>query len=312
MKKNIQQIQNRVTKKVSRGKELLTVMLVPHSEKKIFTFQVSFFTLIFFAIIFSALVAVAIYALRKQPETYQQQQTVQVTNFQYSGVLNKFLNISSDIYNHQNQISSSFKQLLLSSGYNQNSKLSMPQNISSDIENTLPTSNYLEQLRQLAQFGDNFEKIHNKTNTIIHSIKSFKKLARSLPSIWPLIGSGVLTSGYGPRIDPFTVRPMFHPGVDISAFAGTPIRATADGVIKVTDFSEGTGNMIVIEHKYGFSSVYCHLQKFGVEAGERVRRGEIIGYVGNTGRSAGYHLHYEVRINNETVDPSPFLRLDMF
>ncbi|MBN2245344.1 MAG: peptidoglycan DD-metalloendopeptidase family protein [Candidatus Aminicenantes bacterium] len=122
------------------------------------------------------------------------------------------------------------------------------------------------------------------------------------PSIMPV--QGWLTSAFGYRDDPFTGKRAFHAGVDIVTQSGNPIVATADGVVLSTDFDHAGGNTIKISHKHtGYTTVYCHLSKFLVKPGQRVKRGDIIGLVGSTGRSRGPHVHYEVRKGDKRLNP---------
>lgn len=131
----------------------------------------------------------------------------------------------------------------------------------------------------------------------------------STPSIAPV--RGLLTDGFGGRSDPFTGRPSDHGGVDISTSHGRPVIAPADGVVAKAEWASGYGRVIYLSHGYGYSSRYGHLSKISVEPGEKVKRGEIIGYVGSTGRSTGPHLHYEVRVNGRPVNPLEYV-LDAF
>ena len=131
--------------------------------------------------------------------------------------------------------------------------------------------------------------------------------ANSAPNLWPV--EGQVTGSFGERIDPFNGEGAFHSGVDIGSSYGHPIVAPADGVVTVTDTMGGYGKTIMIEHGNGISTRYGHLSGFAVTAGQRVQRGEIIGYVGESGRSTGPHLHYEVRINDTPVNPYKYLRM---
>lgn len=128
------------------------------------------------------------------------------------------------------------------------------------------------------------------------------------PQLWPVMGP--ITSGFGQREDPVlgNGEGEFHAGVDISAPNGTPVRATADGQVVSAGFENGYGREIVLDHGHGLKTCYGHLSGFNVLAGQSVVRGEIIGYVGHSGRTTGYHLHYEVRINNTAVNPHKYLR----
>lgn len=123
----------------------------------------------------------------------------------------------------------------------------------------------------------------------------------STPTIAPVIG--VVTDGFGNRRDPFTGKRAYHHGLDLSARRGTPIVAPADGVVVFAARNGGMGRMIRISHGFGFQTAYGHLDKILVEPGQDVRRGEVIGHVGSSGRSTGSHLHYEVHKDGKFVNP---------
>ncbi|HET7710906.1 MAG TPA: M23 family metallopeptidase [Thermoanaerobaculia bacterium] len=131
------------------------------------------------------------------------------------------------------------------------------------------------------------------------------QLLSSTPSITPV--RGVLTDGFGGRSDPFTGEPGTHSAIDISSAVGQPVRAPADGIVVKAEWANGYGNVIYISHGYGYSTRYGHLSAFATKPGQRVKRGDIIGYVGSTGRSTGPHLHYEVRLNNNAVNPLEYI-----
>ena len=134
-------------------------------------------------------------------------------------------------------------------------------------------------------------------------------LLKSIPAIQPVKNEELkqMASGFGYRSDPFTKIRKFHKGMDFSAKSGTPIYATGDGIVKKADGNvSGFGNHIEINHGYGYMTLYAHLSKYKVRAGQKVKRGDIIGYVGSTGRSEAPHLHYEVHKNGEVVNPLNF------
>ena len=130
-------------------------------------------------------------------------------------------------------------------------------------------------------------------------------LLSSTPSIWPV--RGYLSATFGNRLDPFTGRPDFHPGIDISTPIGTKVVAPADGIVISCGLSGGYGNAIIIDHGYGVVSRYGHLEGFNVHPGQKVHRGEVIAFVGNTGRSTGPHLHYEVWVREQAQNPIHFI-----
>jgi len=127
----------------------------------------------------------------------------------------------------------------------------------------------------------------------------------SQPSIWPV--DGRLMGAFGERTDPFSGEGAFHKGVDISAPTGTPIRATADGIVVFAQMENGYGRIIKIDHGDGMQTFYAHLSRFYVQAGQDVRRGEVIGAVGTSGRVTAAHLHYEVRLGGAPVNPYRYL-----
>ena len=131
--------------------------------------------------------------------------------------------------------------------------------------------------------------------------------ANSAPNLWPV--EGQVTGSFGERIDPFNGEGAFHSGVDIGSSYGHPIVAPAGGVVTLTDTMGGYGKTIMIDHGSGISTRYGHLSGFAVTAGQHVQRGDVIGYVGESGRSTGPHLHYEVRINDTPVNPYKYLRM---
>jgi murein DD-endopeptidase MepM/ murein hydrolase activator NlpD len=144
----------------------------------------------------------------------------------------------------------------------------------------------------------------------LSSISGFGGLDASIdaPSLWPVIGP--IRSSFGQREDPVTGNGEgeFHTGIDISAPIGTPIRATADGTVKSAAMESGYGREVIIDHGHGMETCYAHMSGFAVMAGQTVVKGQVIGYVGVSGRTTGAHVHYEVRIHNAPVNPYKYMR----
>jgi murein DD-endopeptidase MepM/ murein hydrolase activator NlpD len=129
------------------------------------------------------------------------------------------------------------------------------------------------------------------------------------PTLWPVMGP--ITSSFGQREDPVlgNGEGEFHKGLDISSPLGTPIRATGDGMVKSAQMENGYGRAVTIDHGHGVETLYGHMSGFAVMAGQTVVRGQVIGYVGHSGRVTGNHVHYEVRIRNTPVNPHKYLRM---
>lgn len=165
------------------------------------------------------------------------------------------------------------------------------------------------------------QRLHNRLNAQQASFGSIEKmidrkqdLLAAIPAIQPVANKDLerIASGFGYRIDPIYKVPKMHAGLDFTAPTGTPIYATADGRVKEAGFnSGGYGNNVVIDHGFGYETLYAHMVRIKARAGQTVKRGEVIGWVGSTGKSTGAHLHYEVIKSGVKVDPIYFFYNDL-
>jgi murein DD-endopeptidase MepM/ murein hydrolase activator NlpD len=152
---------------------------------------------------------------------------------------------------------------------------------------------------------DLLQGLESRLNFVRHDVERREALASATPSIWPTRGG--LTGFFGGRSDPFTGEPAYHQGIDISTEKGQAVFATADGVVETAAYSGDYGNLIVLSHEFGLSTRFGHLSAFAVKPGQSVKRGDIVGYVGSTGRSTGAHLHYEILVNGRLINPLQLL-----
>ncbi|OPX18326.1 hypothetical protein BXT86_01765 [candidate division WOR-3 bacterium 4484_100] len=166
-----------------------------------------------------------------------------------------------------------------------------------------------DKLTDISQTLDNIlaqARVQQKSfNELYNYLEEKRYMQNHTPSIIPV--QGWLIRGFGYHIDPFTGKVKMHEGLDIAAPIGTPIVAPADGVVKYTGTKRGFGLTVELDHGYGYSTLFAHCQRIKVIPGMKVKRGDIIAYVGNTGKSTGPHLHYEVHIANRPVDPIRFI-----
>jgi murein DD-endopeptidase MepM/ murein hydrolase activator NlpD len=140
---------------------------------------------------------------------------------------------------------------------------------------------------------------------LVEYLEDQKSLLASTPSIWPV--KGWLTSTFGYRSSPFTGRRELHKGLDIATRSGTPVIAPADGLVVFAGREGGFGNMIIIDHGYGITTRYGHCSSLEAKLGQKIKRGDVVARVGNTGRSTGPHVHYEVAVNGVSVNPSRYI-----
>ncbi len=169
-------------------------------------------------------------------------------------------------------------------------------------EVSLPESNHQINLNRLEDINKKADGIENNLNTLTNFYESQMLELAATPSISPT--KGYWASPFGWRDDPFTGKRTFHSGVDIATHNGNPVVATADGLVLSTQTDRIGGKTIKISHpNSGYVTIYCHLSKYMVKPGQRVKRGDTIGSVGKTGRARGPHVHYEVRLNGKRINP---------
>jgi len=163
-----------------------------------------------------------------------------------------------------------------------------------------------DSLATLQSMGKQAEGIQDNLATLSNFFEEQSIILAQTPSIAPT--QGYMVSGFKYRADPFTGKRTFHPGLDISTQHGNPVLATADGIVLQAKSEKAGGNTIKLSHpQTGYITVYCHLSKFLVKAGQRVKRGDTIGLVGRTGRARGPHVHYEVRLDGKRLNPYHFI-----
>ncbi len=168
---------------------------------------------------------------------------------------------------------------------------------------TLPPS--VDIAATLTELDSTVSNLSDKSTRLQAYFRDQKELLASTPSIWPL--RGYLSAGFGNRLDPFTNLRDFHPGIDVSVPRGTSVVAPADGVVVFSGPRAGYGNAMMIDHGFGVVTRYGHLDGYNARPGQRVQRGAVIAFSGNTGRSTAPHLHYEVWVNDQMRNPIEFI-----
>jgi murein DD-endopeptidase MepM/ murein hydrolase activator NlpD len=159
--------------------------------------------------------------------------------------------------------------------------------------------------RALAAIDESLTSLTQRSAQLEEFYRDQTLVLASTPSIWPV--RGYLSAGFGNRLDPFTGQKDFHAGIDISTPIGTRVFAPADGVVLSVGVQGGYGNALIMDHGYGVVTRYGHLDAYAVRPGQRVRRGDLIAFVGNSGRSTGPHLHYEVWVRDQAQNPIHFI-----
>ena len=193
------------------------------------------------------------------------------------------------------------KKMLLGVGGSNSEKIRLKELIDQDQEALVSGMR-----KSISQLNEDANERELSFNELLKFLREQKSLLAATPSIWPV--RGWVTSEFGSRDNPFSSGVEFHKGIDIATRMGKEVVASADGLVVEVGYRSDDGNIVRIDHGYGVSSSYAHLSKTAIKQGVRVKRGDMIGYVGDTGRSTGAHLHYTVLMNNVPVNPRKYLK----
>ncbi len=291
----------------SKGREKITVMFIPHSEKKIVNFHISIFAISSIVIFTVLTVTVTSIMIISHSSTVKEvsilkrdgaDSKVQVKHFkeEINRLYTIFQQFKPEITYLYSMTPNSSINTLWAKGGEHNSTPGL-----SETEGNAPSLELL-----------NMQEIKNElvtTKDLVSKIKEFlkyrKKIIANTPSVWPV--EGYIVSRYGYRNSPYSFTTEFHEGIDIEAFPGTEIRSTAPGTVLDVRWDNNLGLTVAIKHKYGFVTSYSHCQRASVEKGQIVSKGEVIGYVGRTGKTTQYICYYQIKIGTEFVDPMPYL-----
>ncbi len=294
-----------------KGRQRFTVMIIPHTENRIFNFQISFFSLIFFTCLVGVILAgFTLLVLRFQPMN------------------EKLHRLSSDLRDSETSIQSMRDQVsalrkaqktFMVSLQSVRRSMANPEPFTpagtTEVAALYPATESPDQgnLKELADLKTTASLMDTSTETLDEIgkvLKTYKDLLANTPTEWPLKGvHGIITTRFGWTIHPFTHLGYLHLGVDIAWGMGTPIQAAANGVVIQTGYNDDLGNFVAVQHKYGFMTRYLHMMRIATHKGAYVKAGDVLGYVGTTGLSTGPHLHYEVHLGGNYVDPMSFLSI---
>ena len=293
-----------------------TVVLVPHSEKKVYNLHVSVLSIGCFFLVLAGILGTFLWygaSYRTTRGTLADKDSrLKDTQASLDQIRDEVNQLFREVKNFEPALSNTLAALGADvNGTGKTSKASAG-DLSSffDVkESPAGTLQEVEDLRRLSVFLTSATTPIKEIGTLLNSQRN---LLTEIPSIWPIRGSiGHISMYFGQNENPFTGQYYIHKGIDISTFRqGDPIIATADGQVVALGFDQdGFGNNVIIRHKHGFYTRYAHMLSFRVQAGKRVQQGEVIGYIGNTGLSTGPHVHYEIHIGSDVVDPYKYLNI---
>ncbi len=294
------------------GHEKMTVMFIPHNEKKIFNFQISKFTFLFFLVMFGVIIATSAFAVRKNQAVRQEEEEFLLKYKTKQAQIIQIQRLSLSIIDIFNDIKPKIEELYtLTAGTKEVDSIWNSVDLPDQSKNTASADpaamkQIPEEIYELQQLQSEMLAASNTIRTIKNFVNIRNKVVSETPSTIPV--NGHITSLFGWRRSPFGFGKDFHTGIDIAAPEGTPIRATAPGIVEMAGWGGGYGNMVRIKHKYGYETIYAHCVRLNASQGAEIQKGQVVGYVGATGSSTGNHCHYEIRLGNVPIDPSPYMR----
>jgi len=290
-----------------------TVVFVPHSEKRVYNLHLTILSITCFILVVSGMIG-AVYWFSSSysspiGSSANYDSRLRDTQASLDQMRDETSLLIREARNFQNALSSVFRAL----GINTNNNLS--QNTTGDLSSLIGINDTpqglireVDEIRQLsAYFSQSVEPIME----IGSLLDSQSALLTEIPSIWPVRGGiGNISMFFGQNIHPIHGQWHIHRGIDISTFrSGDPIVAAADGQVVTVEYVYDYGNYVLIRHKHGYYTRYAHMLRSNVQVGQRVQQGAVIGYIGSTGISTGPHLHYEVHIGSDVVDPYRYITI---
>jgi len=290
-----------------------TVVFVPYSEKKVHNLHISVLSVSCFLLVVTGLFGTlfwygssysnSLYAMASKDGRLKDTQAS----------LDQLRDETALLLKEARNFESALSGVLSALGVNNNSAMSQSTtgDLSSFLGITETPEGLLQEVDEIRRLSAYLSQSIDPIKEIGTLLDSQSALLTEIPSIWPVRGGlGNVTMFFGPNINPIHGQYYIHRGIDISTRRfGDPVVATADGQVVTVDYTSDFGNYIIIRHKHGYYTRYAHLQSFRAKIGQRVQQGEVIGYIGDTGISTGPHLHYEVHIGSDVVDPYRYLTI---
>ncbi|MDR2177528.1 MAG: M23 family metallopeptidase [Treponema sp.] len=292
-----------------------TIVLVPHSEKKVYNFHITVFSVCCFVLFVAGLIGTFFWYSASYTNTVgvlaDKESRLENTQASLDQLRDEVTSLLREARNFETSLSWTLSALGVDTQPGENSQ-GGPGDLAAffDIRETPEgTQQEVEDMRRLSTYLASAQEPIREIGILLDSQSA---LLTEIPSIWPIRGGvGHISMFFGQNKHPITHQYYIHKGIDLSTYrSGDPIVVTADGQVVTIDFEPaGFGNYVIIKHKHGYYTRYAHMQKVSVRLGQRVQQGEVIGFVGNTGLSTGPHLHYEVHIGSDVVDPFKYVNI---
>jgi len=313
VRKGTSSVAGGVSRFVRAGKQKITIMLVPHTEKRILNLQISFFGL---AAILAAVLGLAGFLTLSSAgygevagKLAGKTDALKTTQADLDAIRDSTSRLIKAARSFQAALDSTLASIGVKGQTDSASRADG--DLAAFFSPSEIGSGRLREAAEIERVTGYLERSVKPLNELGDTIVAQGSIMSEIPNIWPIKGGiGHISMYYGQNENPIYGSWYIHKGIDLSTFrSGDPIVATADGKVVSVAYDISLGNYIIIEHKHGFLTRYAHMSAFKVQKGAIVKQGQVIGYIGNTGLSTGPHVHYEVHLGTETIDPLRFLNI---
>jgi murein DD-endopeptidase MepM/ murein hydrolase activator NlpD len=290
-----------------------TVVFVPHSEKKVYNLHITVLSMCCFLLVVCSILGVFLWYGASYSSTMytMASKDSRLTDVQAS--LDQLRDETAMLLRSARDFEGALSGVLSALGVGENSNLS--QNTTGDLGSFLgikeTPDGMLREVDNVRKLSAYLSQASDPIREIGILLDSQSALLTEIPSVWPIkSGLGTITMFFGQNINPINGQYYIHKGIDISTHrVGDPIVATADGQVVAAEYAHDFGNYVIVRHKHGYYTRYAHLQRYTVKIGQNIQQNEVLGYLGNTGITTGPHLHYEVHIGSDVVDPYRYITL---
>lgn len=295
----------------------LTIMIVPHSQGKVINLQTNVFALVLGAVLIIGIATSFLYFNRRAISSNIEINNLLSQNRETLASLDELRDENTNLLQAAKRFQSSLSQSLSLLGLDRSTNTSKNSSGASDLSSIFSSkdavSGSVKETADIKSLTSYLEDAVQPIEQIGKMLENQSSLFKEIPNIWPVTSPNVhISMMFGPNLHPITGQWYIHKGVDFSTWRqGDPIMATANGQVVTVGYDASFGNYIIIRHKHGMYTRYAHMSVTRVKKGEYVNQGQIIGNIGNTGVTTGPHLHYEVHIGSDVVDPSKYINVKL-
>jgi len=290
-----------------------TVVFVPHSEKRVYNFHINVLSIICFLLVVGAVLGAFLWYGISYNSTRNLLASKDSSLREADASLNQLRDETAVLLREAKDFEAALSETLSALGQDPGAQRQQVYggDLGSFFNIRETPEGQLREVDDIRRLSSNLSSAVEPLKDIGSMLNSQSALLTEIPSIWPLKnGGGHISMYFGQNINPFSGQYYIHKGIDISTYrSGDPIVATADGQVVTIEYTEDFGNYVIIRHKHGYYTRYAHMLSAKVRLGQRVQQGEVIGYIGNTGLSTGPHLHYEIHIGSDVVDPYKYMNI---